>query len=78
MNKQNITDEIRIRLDSPFREFMSAAKRYDEQPSIPNGSRKQDARDTLYRALDEMAEYALENWNLSPNDFTDVVFTLEK
>lgn len=73
MNKQNITDEIHKRLDAPFREFMSAAKRYDEQPSIPNGARKQDARDALYKALDEMAEYALENWNLSPNDFNAIV-----
>ena len=40
MNKKKIKDEIRKRLDGPFKEFMSAVKRYDEVPSIPNGARR--------------------------------------
>lgn len=73
MNKQNMIDEIRKRIDAPFKEFMGAAKRFDEQPSIPNGARKQSAALALYKALNEMAEYALENWNLSPEDFNAIV-----
>lgn len=73
MNKKQMTEEIRKRLDGPFKEFMSAVKRYDEVPSIPNGARKQSALLGLYKALRDMAEYALENWNLSPKDFNALV-----
>ena len=73
MNKKKIKDEIRKRLDGPFKEFMSAVKRYDEVPSIPNGARKQSALLGLYKALRDMAEYALENWHLTPEDFNAIV-----
>ena len=73
MNKKQMIDELHKRLDAPFKEFMTAANRYHEQPSIPNGSRKQDARESLDKALREMAEYALENWKLSPEEFNAIV-----
>lgn len=77
MKKQNMIDEIRKRIDAPFKEFMSVSKRFDEQPSIPNGARRQSAALALYKALNEMAEYALENWNLSPEEFNKIVESLK-
>lgn len=73
MNKKQLISELHKRLDSPFKELMSAIERYEEQPSIPNGTRKQEARENLNKALMETAEYALEKWQLSTDDFNGIV-----
>lgn len=72
MNKA-IIDELHQMLDAPFKEFMGAAKRYDESPSIPNGAMKQEAREKLYDALRAAAERALEKWHLPPDEFNEIV-----
>lgn len=73
MNKKQLINELHKMLDAPFKEFMSAVKRYDEVPSIPNGARKQSALLGLHKALRDMAEYALENWHLTPEEFNAIV-----
>lgn len=73
MNKKKITDELYKRLDLPFKDFMSAEKRYFEQPSIPNGARRKDARDHFDEALRATEEYALETWHLTPEEFAEIV-----
>ena len=73
MNKQKIKDEIRKHLDGPFKDFMSAEKRYFEQPSIPNGARRKDARDHFDEALRKAAEYVFETWHLTPEEFAEIV-----
>lgn len=73
MKKNELINELHKMLDKPFKEFMAAAERWHDQPSIPNGARKQDARDMLDDALRAAAEHALENWNLSPEDFNAIV-----
>ena len=77
MNKQKIIDEIRKRIDAPFREFMSAAKRYDEQPSIPNGARMQQAREDLHKAIRKAAQEIMEKFRIPPEDFSKIVDDLE-
>ena len=73
MKKQKIIDELHEMLDAPFKELMVAAKRYDDQPSIPNGARKQEARDKLDEALRAAAEHTLEKWHLPPEEFNEIV-----
>lgn len=73
MKKNELIDELHKMLDAPFKDFMSAARRYDEVPSIPNGARKQSALLGLYKALSDMAEYASEKWNLTPDEFNAIV-----
>lgn len=73
MNKKKITEELYKRLDVPFKDFMSSAKRYFEQPSIPNGARRQEARDHFDEALRKAAEYALEKWGLTPEEFNKII-----
>ena len=73
MNKKKITEELHKRLDSSFKDFMSAEKRYFEQPSIPNGARRKDARDHFDEALRKAAEYVFETWHLSPEEFSGIV-----
>lgn len=72
MNKQKIKNEITKMIDPSFKDFMSAAKRYDEVPSIPNGARKQSALLGLYKALREAAEHAMEKWHLTPDEFNEI------
>ena len=67
MNNE-IIDYIKGKVGSPFKDFMSAVKRYDEQPSIPNGARKQEAREALHKALHETAEEILERWKLTSEE----------
>lgn len=73
MTKKQMTDELHKRLDGSFREFKSAEKRYFEQPSITNGSRKQDARDQFDEALGGAEEYALEKWGLTTQEFNKLL-----
>lgn len=73
MNKKKITEELYKRLDVPFKDFMSSAKRYFDQPSIPNGSRKQDARYRLDEALRDAAEYVFCEYQISPESFAEIV-----
>ena len=72
MNKK-IIDEIHRRIDGPFKEYMSAVKRFEEQPSIPNGSRKQEAKVGLDNAIKETAEYVFEKWHVSPDEFSKLI-----
>lgn len=73
MNRKQITRELHKRLDASVREFMSATKRYFEQPSIPNGARRQEARDHMDEAIKATAEYALGNWGLPPEEFAEII-----
>lgn len=73
MNKQKIKNEIHKIIDPSFKDFMSAEKRYFEQPSIPNGARRKDARDNFDEALRKAAEYALEKWGLTPDEFNRII-----
>ena len=73
MNKKQITQELHKRLDSLFKDFMSAEKRYFEQPSINNGSRRQEARENLNKAIKDFAEYAFETWHLTPDESNKLV-----
>lgn len=73
MNKKQLISELHKRLDSYFNDFMSAEKRYFEQPSIPNGARRKDARDHFDEALRKAAEYVFETWHLTPEEFSEIV-----
>lgn len=73
MNKKKITEELHKRLDSYFKDFMTAEKRYFEQPSIPNGAKRKDARDHFDEALRKAAEYVFETWHLTPEEFSEIV-----
>ena len=73
MNKKQLISELHKRLDLPFKDFMTAEKRYFEQPSIPNGARRKDARDHFDEALRKAAEYALEHWGLTPEEFNKII-----
>lgn len=76
MNNKKIMDELHKMLDKPFKEFMSAAKRWHDQPSIQNGARKQEARDKLDEALRAAAEHAWEKFNLPPDEFNKIIEAL--
>lgn len=73
MNKKKITEELHKRLDSSFKDFMSAEKRYFEQPSIPNGAKRKDARDHFDEALRKAEEYVFETWHLTPDEFNKII-----
>lgn len=73
MNKKQMIDELHKMLDAPFRNFMSAEKRWHDQPSIQNGARKQEARDNFDEALRKAAEYVFETWHLTPEEFSGIV-----
>ena len=73
MNKQKIKNEITKMIDPSFKDFMSAEKLYFEQPSIPNGARRKDARDNFDEALRKAAEYVFETWHLTPEEFAEIV-----
>ena len=73
MNKKKITEELHKRLDANFKDFMSAEKRYFEQPSIKNGSRRQEARENLNKAIKDFAEYAFETWHLTTEEFNKII-----
>lgn len=73
MNKKKITEELHKRLDSYFKDFMTAEKRYFEQPSIPNGAKRKDARDHFDEALRKAAEYVFETWHLTPEEFAEII-----
>lgn len=73
MNKQKIKNEITKMIDPSFKDFMTAEKRYFEQPSIKNGSRRQESRENLNKAIKDFAEYAFETWHLTPEQFAEIV-----
>lgn len=73
MNKKKITEELHRRLDTNFKDFMSAEKRYFEQPSIPNGSRRQESKHRLDIALREAEQYMLEKYGIGKDDFHKMV-----
>lgn len=73
MNKKQMIEELHELIDVPFRNFMTAEKRYFEQPSIPNGARRKDARDNFDEALRKAAEYVFETWHLTPEEFSGIV-----
>ena len=73
MNKKQLIEELHKRLDANFKDFMTAEKRYFEQPSIPNGARRKDARDNFDEALRKAAEYVFETWHLTPEEFSEIV-----
>lgn len=73
MNKKQMIDKLHKMLDANFKDFMSAEKRYFEQPSIPNGARRKDARDNFDEALRKAAEYVFETWHLTPEEFSGIV-----
>lgn len=47
---------------------IEATDRYDNTPSIANGSRKQDARDKLHKWIQETAQAILERWRMTPEE----------
>lgn len=71
--KNEIIAEIHKRIDEPFKELMTAAKRYDGQPSILKGARKKEAKDKLDKAIKEAAEYVFETWNVPPEEFNKII-----
>lgn len=62
MNKKQLIEELHRHLDGPFKDFMSAAKRYDEAPSIATGSRKQEAMKALDAIKERLIEELAKRW----------------
>ena len=71
--KKEIVEEIHKYIDEPFKEYMSAIERFEEQPSILKGARKQEAKDKLDKAIRDSAEYVFETWNVPPEEFNKII-----
>lgn len=65
------------KLSKHITEVQKAVDRYDQQPSIPNGSRMQEARESLHKAIRKVAQEVMEKFRIAPEDFNKIVDGLE-
>ena len=65
------------KLSKHIAEVQRCVERYDQQPSIPNGSRMQQAREDLYKAIRKVAQEIMEKFRISPEQFKEIVDELE-
>lgn len=92
MNNKKITAEVETlteirdiqaktyivqKLSKHIAEVQRCVDRYDQQPSIPNGSRMQQARESLHRAIRKVAQDVMEKFRISPEQFKEIVADLE-
>jgi len=82
MNKTNETEKVKKEIMAYIRgalgplvvEVQKAVDRYDDCPSIPNGSRKQEARQNLSLAIQKTAEEIFCKWGVLPKEMMEEVF----
>lgn len=74
--KKYLEQVKREKLKPLVEEVVCAVDRYDNSPSIPNGSRMGDARSKLSAALQETAQEVMEKFNLPPDEFNKILETL--
>ena len=72
--KKEIMAYIRGALGPLVLEVQEAVDRYDDCPSIPNGSRKQQARENLTLAIQKTAEEIFYKWGVLPQEMMEEVF----
>lgn len=72
--KKEIMAYIRGALGPLVVEVQKAVDRYDDCPSIPNGARKQEARQNLSLAIQKTAEEIFYKWGVLPQEMMDEVF----
>lgn len=92
MNNKKITAEVEVlteirdiqaktyivqKLSKHIAEVQRCVDRYDQQPSIPNGSRMQESRDNLHKAIRKVAQEVMEKFRIPPEDFNKIVDELE-
>lgn len=65
------------KLSKHIAEVQRCVERYDNQPSIPNGSRMQQAREDLHKAIRKVAQEIMEKFRIPPEDFSKIVDELE-
>lgn len=65
------------KLSKHISEVQRCVDRYDQQPSIPNGSRMQEARESLHKAIRKVAQDVMEKFRLPPEQFNKLVDELE-
>ena len=65
------------KLSKHISEVQRCVDRYDQQPSIPNGSRMQESRDNLHKAIRKVAQEVMEKFRITPEDFSKIVDELE-
>lgn len=82
MNKTSETEKVKKEIMAYIRgalaplvlEVQEAVDRYDDCPSIPNGSRKQEARQNLSLAIQKTAEEIFYKWGVLPKEMMEEVF----
>lgn len=72
--KKEIMAYIRGALGPLVVEVQKAVDRYDDCPSIPNGSMKQEARENLTLAIQKTAEEIFYKWGVLPQEMMEEVF----
>ena len=72
--KKEIMAYIRGALGPLVVEVQKAVDRYDDCPSIQNGSRKQEARENLTLAIQKTAEEIFYKWGVLPQEMMEEVF----
>lgn len=72
--KKEIMAYIRGALGPLVVEVQKAVDRYDDCPSIPNGARKQEARQNLSLAIQKTAEEIFYKWGVLPEEMMEEVF----
>lgn len=72
--KKDIMAYIRGALGPLVVEVQTAVDRYDDCPSIQNGSRKQEARENLTLAIQKTAEEIFYKWGVLPQEMMEEVF----
>ena len=75
--KKYLEQVKREKLKPLVEEVVCAVDRYDNSPSIPNGSRMGDARSKLNAALQETARDVMEKFNLPPDEFNKIIESLK-
>ena len=65
------------KLSKHISEVQKAVDRYDQNPCITNGSRMQEARESLHKAIRKVAQEVMEKFRIPPEDFDKIVDGLE-
>ena len=65
------------KLSKHIAEVQRCVERYDQQPSIPNGSGMQQARESLHKAILKVAQDVMEKFRIPPEQFKKIADDLE-
>ena len=65
------------KLSKHIAEVQKCVERYDNHPCIANGSRMQQARDDLHKAIRKVSQEIMEKFRIPPEDFSKIVDELE-